>query len=184
MMVTTCLVNGADARRDLRQNDSMKETVVDLLSGCSFGILKAAVLEAGLAEALTDPKADITVFAPTNTAFRAALAELDMTKEELLASDILADILKYHVISGKVKADDLPEGETTVASLLGSDIKILKDGDIMINDATVEYADLEARNGIVHVIDKVLLPPRSPAVKTMDIGVEMLKEDSVQAMLG
>merc|ERR1712137_1095356 len=165
-VVATCLVGVSDARFLLKTSGP---TVVDVLK-CdqTFGILKAAAAEAGLVDALTDPDADITVFAPTNKAFAAALDQLGLTKDELLASDSLADILKYHVISGKVKSDDLPEGETEVASLLGPDIRVKNEGEaITVNDASVEYADIEACNGVVHVIDKVLLPP-----------AELLKKDA------
>merc|ERR1712032_1670962 len=139
-IAATGLVSGAsDARRLLKSGP----TVVDILK-CdrTFGILKAAAAEAGLVDTLTDPDADITVFAPTNKAFAAALDQLGLSKDELLASDALADILKYHVISGKVKSDDLPEGVTTVASLLGPDIQVTNEGDaINVNDASVEYAN-------------------------------------------
>merc|ERR1711874_729084 len=158
--VAACLFGVLDARL-LLQDKPTCPTVVDALK-CdkTFGILKAAVAEAGLVDALTDPDADITVFAPTNKAFEAALDKLGLTKEELLASDKLADILKYHVVSGKIKSDEIPEGETNVPSLLGPDITVTNEGDVInINDATVQYADIEAENGVVHVIDEVLLPP-------------------------
>lgn len=156
--VATCFFGISDARHILQGNDS---TVLDKLKcGKTFSILKAAVKEAGLMDALTDPNADITLFAPSNTAFVAALDELGMTAEELIASDKLADILKYHVKAGKTVSDDIPEGKTNVPSLLGPDIVIDNGTDsIKVNDAMVQYADLEASNGVVHVIDRVLLPP-------------------------
>lgn len=154
---------GVEARQLLQP--SMKPTVVDLLQcGQTFSILKTAVAEAGLVDALTAPGADITVFAPTNKAFVAALDKLGLTTEELLASDSLADILKYHVMSGKIFSTDIAEGESAVATLLGPEITIINDdGGIKINDATVQYADLEAQNGVVHIIDEVLLPPEEDA---------------------
>merc|ERR1712113_1368300 len=131
-------------------------TVVDVMK-CdkTFGILKAAATEAGLLDVLTSPDEELTVFAPTNKAFVKALDQLGLTKEEMLA-----DILSYHVVPGKIKSDDIAEGETKVESVLGLDLIVTADGDgISINEATVEYADLEAENGVVHVIDEVLLPP-------------------------
>jgi len=165
LAVVGSLLDVSDARHLLDAQSG--PTVVDVLK-CerTFGILKAAAAEAGLVDALTDPDADITVFAPTNKAFAAALEQLGLTKDELLASDSLGAILKYHVISGKVKSDDLPEGATEVVTLAGPKVIVKNEGDgISVNDASVEYADLEACNGVVHVIDKVLLPPAEMMVK-------------------
>merc|ERR1712113_927198 len=170
MIAVVGLLGGADARHLLDTQSG--PTIVDVMR-CdgTFGILKAAAAKAGLVDALTGPDADITVFAPTNKAFGAALEQLGLTKDELLESDSLADILKYHVISGKVKSDDLQEGETVVDSLLGPNIIVKNEGDgISVNDASVEYADLEACNGVVHVIDKVLLPPAEMMVKMAEEG--------------
>jgi len=166
--VAICLVGGSDARfmRQLSEYNQKCATVVDVMK-CdkTFGILKTAVKEAGLLDALTAEDADITVFAPTNKAFAAALEQLDLTKEELLKSDALADILKYHVVPGKIKSEDIQEGETTIETLFGSEITIKNEGDVIyINNAAVEYADLEAENGIVHVIDAVLVPPQDDMI--------------------
>jgi len=167
LLIAACCLSNSEARHQpqrLLLQDSLKPVVTDLLGcGQTFSILKAAVSKAGLLEALTAPDADITLFAPTNQAFQVALDKLGLTKDELLESDDLADILKYHVIPGKILSKDIPEGLTKQRTLLGPEITIINEADsIKINDANVEYADLEAQNGVVHVIDQVLLPPDEP----------------------
>ncbi len=120
----------------------------------SFSTLVAAVQAAGLAETLSGP-GPFTVFAPTDDAF-AKLPE--GTVEGLLADkEQLTKILTYHVVPGKVMAADVQslDKATTVE---GSDLKIDASSGVKVNDATVTQADIEADNGVIHVIDTVLLP--------------------------
>ncbi|MFN3333766.1 MAG: fasciclin domain-containing protein, partial [Caldilinea sp.] len=122
-----------------------------------FSTLLTAVTEAGLVDALSG-EGPFTVFAPTDEAF-AALPE--GTIENLLADPqgALTDILLYHVVSGKVMSSDLSDG-MTAATLQGAPITItIADGVVKINDATVIAPDIEASNGVIHVIDAVILPP-------------------------
>jgi len=120
-----------------------------------FGTLVAAVQAAGLVDALK-AEGPLTVFAPTDDAF-AALPEGTV---EALLNDIptLTNILLYHVVDGKVMAADvveLSEAET----LLGENVSItVEDGKVMINESQVIITDIEASNGVIHVIDAVLLP--------------------------
>ena len=120
-----------------------------------FTTLVAAVEAAGLVDAL---KADgpLTVFAPTDDAF-AALPE--GTVDALLADiPALTDILLYHVVEGKVMAADVVE-LSEAPTLLGENLSIsVMDGKVMINESEVIIADLETSNGVIHVIDAVLLP--------------------------
>jgi uncharacterized surface protein with fasciclin (FAS1) repeats len=120
-----------------------------------FTTLVAALQAAGLVDAL---KADgpLTVFAPTDDAF-AALPE--GTVEALLADiPALTDILLYHVVDGKVMAADVVE-LSSATTLLGQDVSIsLMDGSVMLNESKVIITDLETSNGVIHVIDAVLLP--------------------------
>jgi transforming growth factor-beta-induced protein len=123
-----------------------------------FETLVVAVQAAGLLDALKG-EGPLTVFAPTDDAF-AALPE--GTLEALLADiPTLTDILLYHVIEGKVMAADvLSMGGEMVATLLGESAEIVIDnGMVMIGDAQVIITDIEAANGVIHVIDAVLLPP-------------------------
>jgi len=145
----------------------MADTVVDIAVGSeAHTVLVAAVTEAGLVETLQS-EGPFTVFAPTDEAFAAALEALGITAEELLASEGLAGILTYHVVAGKLMAADVIAaveaggGEAVVETVNGATISVtVVDGMVMINgSATVAAADLEAGNGVVHVIDAVILPP-------------------------
>lgn len=145
------------------EEDAMSElpaTVVDIaVSNDDFTTLVAAVTEAGLVETLSG-EGPFTVFAPTNAAFEQALADLGLTAEELLASPDLSGILTYHVVAGKIlAADAIAADGTEVETVNGDTIAVsVVDGNVMIDGATVTSADLEAQNGVVHVIDSVILP--------------------------
>jgi transforming growth factor-beta-induced protein len=138
-----------------------KQTIVEIaVADERFSTLVAAVTAAELVETLSG-EGPFTVFAPTNDAF-AALPE--GTVESLLLPEnkqALTDILLYHVVSGKVMAADVV-GLTSAATVLGADLTItVRDGKVFLND-TVEViiTDIEASNGVIHVIDAVLLPPQ------------------------
>ena len=107
-----------------------------------------------------------TVFAPTDAAFAAALESLGLSAEELLAdTDLLNTVLAYHVVPGSFPAETViaaaGDSGANVATLLsGNSLSLMvADGAVMVNDATVVAADVAASNGIVHIIDGVLLPP-------------------------
>jgi transforming growth factor-beta-induced protein len=126
-------------------------------SAGSFTTLLAAVEAAGLSETLSG-EGPFTVFAPTDEAFAAAIEALGTTPEELLANPDLADILTYHVVPGQVMAADIVAGD--VATVNGANVTLAVDGGtVTVNDATVVTADVAASNGVIHVIDAVLLPP-------------------------
>jgi len=152
-------------------------TVVDIVVGSAdHDTLEAAVIAAGLADDLSGT-GPFTVFAPTDAAF-AALPE--GTLDALLAdpSGDLTNILLYHVLAGKVMSSDLSDG-MTAETLLGKNIEITIDGsDVYINNALVTVADIEADNGVVHVIDAVLLPP---VVTVVDIVVGSADHDTLEA---
>ncbi len=120
-----------------------------------FTTLVAALQAANLVDALK-AEGPLTVFAPTDEAF-AALPE--GTVEGLLADiPALTDVLLYHVVDGKVMASDVVE-LSSATTLLGQDVSIsVMDGQVMINDSVVIIPDIEASNGVIHVIDAVLLP--------------------------
>lgn len=145
------------------EEDAMSElpaTVVDIaVSSDDFSTLVAAVTEAGLVVTLSG-EGPFTVFAPTNAAFEQALTDLGLTAEELLASPDLSGILTYHVVAGKIlAADAIAADGTEVETVNGDTIAVsVVDGNVMIDGATVTSADLEAQNGVVHVIDSVILP--------------------------
>jgi uncharacterized surface protein with fasciclin (FAS1) repeats len=123
----------------------------------NFEILTAAIEAAGLTEALSNSDLSITVFAPTDEAF-AALPE--GTVDALLLPenrDQLTQLLTYHVVDGEVFSSDLASGE--VETLAGAPVTVTVGGEtVTINQANVVIADIEASNGVIHVIDSVLLP--------------------------
>ncbi|RLJ51789.1 putative surface protein with fasciclin (FAS1) repeats [Litoreibacter meonggei] len=133
-----------------------KDIVDTAVAAGSFGTLVAAVQAAGLVDTLKG-EGPFTVFAPTDEAF-AALPE--GTVETLLKpenKDQLTAILTYHVVAGKVMSGDLSDG-MTAATVQGGDVTIKTEGGVMVNDANVTAADIEASNGVIHVIDKVIMP--------------------------
>lgn len=145
---------------DAMEDDAMEDvgTIVDVASEAgSFTTLLAAAEAAGLVETLSG-EGPLTVFAPTDDAFVAALEALGLTAEELLAdTDTLTSILTYHVISGQVLSTDLSDG-MTAATVNGAEITVdLSDG-VKINGANVVTPDIKANNGVIHVIDAVLVP--------------------------
>ena len=121
-----------------------------------FTVLTAALQEAGLVETLQG-EGPFTVFAPTDDAFAALLAALDISAGDLLAQPGLADVLLYHVVSGQVMSTDLSDG-MSAATVGGENITVDLDGGVFINDAEVIIPDIEASNGVIHVIDAVLIP--------------------------
>ena len=138
-----------------------KNTIVDVaVADGRFTTLVAAVTAAELVETLSG-EGPFTVFAPTDDAFAALPAG---TLDSLLKPENkqqLTDILLYHVVSGKVMAADVV-GLTSAPTVLGKDVAVtVKDGKVFLNDTVqVIITDVEASNGVIHVIDAVLLPPQ------------------------
>eukprot|EP01093_Parvamoeba_rugata_P016128 TRINITY_DN5863_c0_g1_i3.p1 TRINITY_DN5863_c0_g1~~TRINITY_DN5863_c0_g1_i3.p1 ORF type:complete len:163 (-),score=48.99 TRINITY_DN5863_c0_g1_i3:391-879(-) len=127
------------------------------VSAGSFKTLVAAVQAAGLVDTL---KGDgpFTVFAPTDDAFAKLPAG---TVEDLLKpenKDKLVAILAYHVVPGKVMSGDIAGKEMAVASVQGDTIDVNATSGVMVDDASVVTADIEADNGVIHVIDSVIMP--------------------------
>jgi uncharacterized surface protein with fasciclin (FAS1) repeats len=147
-VIDTVLIPAADAG-----------TIVDIaVADGRFTTLVAALQAAGLVETLSG-EGPFTVFAPTDDAFAKLPAG---TVESLLKPENLEklkNILLYHVVSGKVMAADVV-GLTSAPTVLGQDVKItVKDGKVYLNDTVqVIITDIEASNGVIHVIDAVLLP--------------------------
>lgn len=130
------------------------------LGNPAFSILVEAVVAAGLVDALSGP-GPFTVFAPTNDAFAALLGELKVTKDQLLANKpLLTKVLTYHVVPAQVLSSGIPFG-TPVTSLQGQTFTIdrsLKLTDANGRQAGIVATDVAAVNGVVHVIDRVILP--------------------------
>ena len=141
-------------------------TIVDIAAANpDFSTLVTAVTKAGLVDVLADPAAKWTVFAPTNEAFAALPA--GVLDKVLADKELLTRILTYHVVKGVVTSDKIstmmaPTMEMTAvgADLLGGELDVqLVDGKVTVNGANVVTADIMASNGVIHVVDAVLLPP-------------------------
>jgi uncharacterized surface protein with fasciclin (FAS1) repeats len=146
------------------------QTIVDIaVADGRFTTLVAAIEAAGLVETLQGD-GPFTVFAPTDEAF-ATLPE--GTLDSLLADPaLLSQVLLYHVVPGAVKAADVVMLESATTAQ-GEDIAIALNGEnVMVNDATVVIADIEASNGVIHVIDAVILPPSMRAPDIVDTAIE------------
>lgn len=132
--------------------------IVDIAAGNSdFSTLVAAVSAAGLVDTLKG-EGPFTVFAPTNAAFAALPAG---TVDTLLLpenKDQLVKVLTYHVVPGAVTSDQLAGQRLSVATVQGQNVHVNGTHGVKVNDATVTSADIIASNGVIHVIDKVLLP--------------------------
>ncbi len=134
-----------------------KDIVTTAVDAGVFKTLATALTEAGLIETLQG-KGPFTVFAPTDDAF----AKLPKGTVEALLKDkeALKKVLLYHVVSGNVMSSAIIKS-TEASTIEGSNLKItVKNGNVMINDAKVTTADVKASNGVIHIIDTVLLPPK------------------------
>ena len=139
---------------DAMASGEMMDIVATAEAAGDFSTLLQAAEAAGLVETLQG-EGPLTVFAPTDEAFE-ALPEGKL--EELLAdTDALAEILTYHVVEGAVMSSDLSDGQM-VTTVNGADAEVSIGDEVMIGDATVVTPDLEASNGVIHVIDTVLMP--------------------------
>lgn len=135
------------------------KTLVENASGASnLSTLVSAVQAAGLVATLSGP-GPFTVFAPPNAAFSAlpagAVDNLMMPANKAQ----LASVLTYHVVPGRIRAEDLRDGQM-LTTVNGAQLRVTKRGDmVMIGDAHITQANVYASNGVAHVIDKVLMPP-------------------------
>lgn len=145
-------------------------TIVDAaVSDGNFTTLVAALQATGLDTTLADTNSSFTVFAPTDDAF--ALLGQDTIDALLADTDTLSDILTYHVISGEVdSATAISLAGTTVEMVNGDSVGLSLDGDsLLVNTATVVITDIQTDNGIIHVLDAVLLPPAEMVEPTQNI---------------
>jgi uncharacterized surface protein with fasciclin (FAS1) repeats len=162
----------AEAAEEVAEEEAVEVgTIVDVaVANGSFTTLVAAVQAAGLVDTLSG-EGPFTVFAPTDDAFAAALGDLGLAAEDLLAdTELLTTILTYHVVSGEVLSTDLSDG-MMAATVQGEEVAIdLSDG-VKVNGANVVIADVDASNGVIHAIDYVLLPP------SLGLGGDAMEEE-------
>ena len=141
----------------------------------SFKILLTALETANLKDAVATG-GPFTLFAPTDQAFAELLAQLRITAPELLANPDLASILLYHVAPGRQRAGQLLASSTQATLSDGKSLLVVLEGtDVLVNRAKVTRANVPASNGVIHVIDKVLLPPAEPT--TINSIVDVLQLD-------
>ena len=156
--LTALVVLGLGLAQSARAADAPKDIVDTAVAAGSFGTLAAALKAAGLVEALKGP-GPFTVFAPTDAAFAKLPAG---TLDSLLKpenKDKLKGILLYHVVSGKIMAADI-KGAASPKTLQGATLDVKAGaGGVTVNGAKVTSADVAASNGVIHVIDAVVLPP-------------------------
>lgn len=170
--VTIFSVIFLQACNDDNENKGIPEpkTIVDTaISNGNFTTLVAALEAAGLVATLDDENSTFTVFAPTDAAFALLGQE---TIDALLADpDTLSDILTYHVINGEVDSvTAISLAGTTVDMVNGDALALSLDGsNLLVNNVTVTTADIQTDNGIIHVIDAVLIPPEDMGLPTLNI---------------
>ncbi|KAG1668914.1 hypothetical protein FOA52_016083 [Chlamydomonas sp. UWO 241] len=164
LLVLSVTTPHALAWRHLSQTD----TIASVASGVSeLSTLVEALAEAPeLLAAASDPDSVLTVIAPTNEAFTAALAELNLTKAELFADTaLLTRVLQYHIIGSIIETDAATLSGVSVPTLLpGANVtfQLLADGSVLVNSANVLTANVTAGKSIVHIVDAVLIPPPEP----------------------
>jgi uncharacterized surface protein with fasciclin (FAS1) repeats len=161
---TTTAASSASPTTTAASSAATKDIVDTAVGAGKFTVLAEALTKAELVSTLKGA-GPFTVFAPTDEAFAAALKSLNITKEQLLADKAkLTSILTYHVVSGRVPAAEVIKLDGKEAKTVnGAPVKIsIKGSDVYLNgDTKVAQADVAASNGVIHVIDKVLLPPTS-----------------------
>jgi|GEM_PF-498715 len=179
-----------DMSEESMDEEMMSETITDIVVSSAtaetpqFSVLLAAVSAAdpSILETLSDPATDLTVFAPTDDAFNALLEALEIDTTTLFAdTELLNTVLAYHVLDGAVMAETVVtlDGQS-VPTLLGEDatisISITNDGVVLNDDVNVLLTDIVAENGVIHVIDAVLVPMMDASEESMD---EEMSEESM-----
>ncbi|MBY0549253.1 MAG: fasciclin domain-containing protein [Candidatus Obscuribacterales bacterium] len=153
---TAALADCSGKKKESKSQATMNKDIVDTaVSNGSFSTLVTALKAAGLVETLKGPGA-FTVFAPTDEAFK-KIPNADL--QALLADkDKLTAVLTYHVVPGSVKASDVTDGKAA-KTVQGSDVHFsLQDGKAKIENATITATDIATSNGVIHVIDTVIIP--------------------------
>lgn len=157
LTLSACSSDSSKTAEETMTEPASVGTIVDVAVGAgNFGTLVAAVTAADLVDTLNG-EGPFTVFAPTDEAFAALPAGV---LDALLLPEnkaVLAQILTYHVVAGKVMAADVTDGD--VVTVEGQTIKLSTMGGVTVNGAKVIAADVMASNGVIHAIDAVILPP-------------------------
>ena len=170
---TEGMESSTEMMEEMPMNESSSEAgnIVEVASGSDdFSTLVQAVEAAGLADTLADSSASYTVFAPTNEAF-SQLPE--GTLDYLLQpenQEVLQQVLSYHVVPQKVTSSEISGGN--VDSLNGGLATAVTDMGVVINNASVVTPDIEASNGVIHAVNRVLLPAELQSTLASELGVD------------
>ncbi|MEM7524172.1 MAG: fasciclin domain-containing protein [Pseudomonadota bacterium] len=157
-LTAACASTNAGTTSEPTAAASTQADIVDTaVSAGSFNTLVAAVQAADLVDTLKSP-GPFTVFAPTDEAFDALPPGTVETLLKPENKDQLVAILTYHVVPGEVFSSDIAGKKLSVTTVQGGDIDVDATSGVAVNDANVIAADVDASNGVIHVIDKVLLP--------------------------
>lgn len=173
---------------EIMPENPIEKSIVDVAAEAgSFNVLIEAATKAGLANFLATQK-DLTVFAPTDAAFANLLSDLGLTSLDQIDAATLSSILTYHVVAGVAYSKDLSNGVVPSSNTSSPDKEPLSlmvnvDDGVMINNAKVTSADIPASNGVIHVIDKVLLPPTVVDIATYSNDFSSLVSAVVKADL-
>lgn len=185
MLLLAVTVGFYGCKKDDNTMVTPSNTITDVVvANASFNLLEAAVVRAGLATTLAST-GPFTVFAPTDAAFQAA-GFPDVASINAAPVATLSSILLYHVVSGSaVAAAAIPAGQTPLATagMGGTPIYVNKSGTaVSVNGSRVTTADVQASNGVIHIIDKVLLPPAGTvlAVAQADTTLSLLTAAAVR----
>lgn len=154
LFITASLFSAQSFAEHHSKKDAKKDIVDTAVAAGSFNTLATALTEAGLIETLKG-EGPFTVFAPTDDAF--AKIPADQLKAILADKELLTSILTYHVVAGKVKAADVVKLDSAT-SVQGSELAISTADGVKVNDAKVIKTDIMTSNGVIHVIDTVLVP--------------------------
>ena len=153
--VAASLLVGTPGTETVPETEPTLNIVETAVGAGSFNTLVAAVKAAGLVETLSG-EGPFTVFAPTDEAF--AQIPADQLNALLADKEALTAVLTYHVVAGRVMAEDVVK-LSSATTVNGQDVEIkVMDGKVMIDGAQVTTADIDTSNGVIHVIDKVILP--------------------------
>lgn len=187
ILVTSCNKDDEDVQPENPIEDA--KSIVAIASDTDdFSILVQALVKADLVSAL-EADGPFTVFAPTNTAFEMLFDELGVSGIDDLSAEALKPILLYHVVGASAKASSLTTGyintlNSSTPDQLGATLYIEVGNSVMLNGGTsVSTADIEAKNGVIHVIDKVLLPPTVVDIAIANPNFSILVEAVVKAGL-
>jgi uncharacterized surface protein with fasciclin (FAS1) repeats len=173
VIATAAALVSACGGSDDDDHNPAAQTLAQVASGGGFTALVAAATKAGLADELAAASANLTVFAPTNTAFNALATTLGFADATAMVTALpasaLESILSYHLLPARRTAADITAGgptQTTAYSFAGAATRLgvntsngVRLTDAVLTEATVTSANVAASNGIIHVIDKVLVPP-------------------------